>query len=128
MCIRDRLAYVGITRAQQRLLITYAESRRLHGSETYNTPSRFVREIPADLIEEVRLHGGLTRPLADRLQQPVAASNESGLSLGQRVTHPMFGEGMVLNIEGRGANARIEVNFAEGSKWLVLQYANLQAL
>ena len=52
-----RLAYVGITRAQQRLLITYAESRRLHGSETYNTPSRFVREIPADLIEEVRLHG-----------------------------------------------------------------------
>jgi DNA helicase-2/ATP-dependent DNA helicase PcrA len=123
-----RLAYVGITRAQQRLLITYAESRRLHGSETYNTPSRFVREIPADLIEEVRLHGGLTRPLADRLQQPVAASNDSGLSLGQRVTHPMFGEGMVLNIEGRGANARIEVNFAEGSKWLVLQYANLQAL
>jgi DNA helicase-2/ATP-dependent DNA helicase PcrA len=123
-----RLAYVGITRAQQRLLITYAESRRLHGSETYNTPSRFVREIPADLIEEVRLHGGLTRPLADRLLQPVAASNDSGLSLGQRVTHPMFGEGMVLNIEGRGANARIEVNFAEGSKWLVLQYANLQAL
>ena len=123
-----RLAYVGITRAQQRLLITYAESRRLHGSETYNTPSRFVREIPADLIEEVRLHGGLTRPLADRLQQPVAALNDSGLSLGQRVTHPMFGEGMVLNIEGRGANARIEVNFAEGSKWLVLQYANLQAL
>jgi DNA helicase-2/ATP-dependent DNA helicase PcrA len=123
-----RLAYVGITRAQQRLLITYAESRRLHGSETYNTPSRFVREIPSDLIEEVRLHGGLTRPLSDRLQQPVGASNDSGLSLGQRVTHPMFGEGMVLNIEGRGANARIEVNFAEGSKWLVLQYANLQAL
>ena len=123
-----RLAYVGITRAQQRLLITYAESRRLHGSETYNTPSRFVREIPADLIEEVRLHGGLPRPLADRLQQPVAASNESGLSLGQRVIHPMFGEGMVLNIEGRGANARIEVNFSDGSKWLVLQYANLQAL
>ena len=86
-----------------------------------------MREIPTDLIEEVRLHGGLTRPLADRLQQPVA-SNDSGLSLGQRVTHPMFGEGMVLNIEGRGANARIEVNFADGSKWLVLQYANLQTL
>ncbi|MCH1459659.1 MAG: UvrD-helicase domain-containing protein, partial [Luminiphilus sp.] len=123
-----RLAYVGITRAQQKLLITYAESRRLHGSETYNTPSRFVREIPADLIEEVRLHGGLTRPLVDRLQQPIGSANDSGLRLGQRVLHPMFGEGMVLNIEGRGANARIEVNFAEGSKWLVLQYANLQAL
>ena len=123
-----RLAYVGITRAQQKLLITYAESRRLHGSETYNTPSRFVREIPADLIEEVRLHGGLTRPLVERLQQPTGSANDSGLRLGQRVLHPMFGEGMVLNIEGRGANARIEVNFAEGSKWLVLQYANLQAL
>jgi DNA helicase-2/ATP-dependent DNA helicase PcrA len=123
-----RLAYVGITRAQQKLLITYAESRRLHGSETYNTPSRFVREIPADLIEEVRLHGGLTRPLVDRLQQPIGSANDSGLRLGQRVLHPMFGEGMVLNIEGRGANARIEVNFGEGSKWLVLQYANLQAL
>lgn len=123
-----RLAYVGITRAQQRLLITYAESRRLHGSETYNTPSRFVREIPADVIEEVRLHGGITRPLVDRLQKPLAESNDSGLHLGQRVSHPMFGEGMVLNIEGRGANARIEVNFSEGSKWLVLQYANLQAL
>ena len=123
-----RLAYVGITRAQQKLLITYAESRRLHGSETYNTPSRFVREIPADLIEEVRLHGGLTRPLVDRLQQPIGSANDSGLRLGQRVFHPMFGEGMVLNIEWRGANARIEVNFGEGSKWLVLQYANLQAL
>ena len=122
-----RLAYVGITRAQQKLLITYAESRRLHGNETYNTPSRFVREIPSELIEEVRLHGGLTRPLASVGSSPLSDDN-TGLSLGQPVIHPMFGEGVVLNIEGRGANARIEVNFAEGSKWLVLQYANLQAL
>ncbi len=122
-----RLAYVGITRAQQKLLITYAESRRLHGNETYNTPSRFVREIPSELIEEVRLHGGLTRPLASVSSSPLSDDN-TGLSLGQPVMHPMFGEGVVLNIEGRGANARIEVNFAEGSKWLVLQYANLQAL
>jgi len=122
-----RLAYVGITRAQQKLLITYAESRRLHGNETYNTPSRFVREIPSELIEEVRLHGWLTRPLASVGSSPLSDDN-TGLSLGQPVMHPMFGEGVVLNIEGRGANARIEVNFAEGSKWLVLQYANLQAL
>ena len=122
-----RLAYVGITRAQQKLLITYAESRRLHGNETYNTPSRFVREIPSELIEEVRLHGGLTRPLASVGSSPLSDDN-TGLSLGQPVMHPMFGEGVVLNIEGRGANARIEVNFAEGSKWLVLQYANLQSL
>ena len=122
-----RLAYVGITRAQQKLLITYAESRRLHGNETYNTPSRFVREIPSDLIEEVRLHGGLTRPLASAGSSPLSNDN-TGLSLGQPVMHPMFGEGVVLNIEGRGANARIEVNFTEGSKWLVLQYANLRVL
>ena len=122
-----RLAYVGITRAQQKLLITYAESRRLHGNETYNTPSRFVRDIPSELIEEVRLHGWLTRPLASVGSSPLSDDN-TGLSLGQPVMHPMFGEGVVLNIEGRGANARIEVNFAEGSKWLVLQYANLQAL
>ena len=84
-----RLAYVGITRAQQRLLITYAESRRLHGSETYNTPSRFVREIPADLIEEVRLHGGLTRP------SPTDCSSlwrlkRFGIVSGSACTHPMF--------------------------------------
>ena len=94
----------------------------------HNTPSRFVREIPQDLIEEVRLHGGLTRPLAASLGSQPLSDDSTGLSLGQPVLHPMFGEGVVLNIEGRGANARIEVNFAEGSKWLVLQYANLQAL
>ena len=93
-----RLAYVGITRAQQKLLITYAESRRLHGSETYNTPSRFVREIPADLSEEVRLHGGLTRHLVERLQQPIGSANDSGLRLGQRVLHPIVGEGMVPTV------------------------------
>jgi DNA helicase-2/ATP-dependent DNA helicase PcrA len=121
-----RLCYVGITRAMEKLFITYAESRRLHGNETYNTPSRFIREIPADLLEEVRLHTEVARPVSPLAQAEVP---DTGLSLGQRVYHQIFGEGVVLNFEGRGASARVEVNFdGEGSKWLVLQYANLQLM
>lgn len=121
-----RLAYVGITRAMQRLVISYAESRRIHGSESYNTPSRFIREIPVDLLQEVRLHTSISRPVSSLTQARVP---DTGLSLGQRVYHPVFGEGTVLNFEGGGNNARVQVNFdAEGSKWLVLQYAKLQLL
>ncbi|MCX2979997.1 DNA helicase II [Halieaceae bacterium IMCC14734] len=120
-----RLCYVGITRAMQQLVISYAESRRLHGSESYNPPSRFIREIPHDLMQEVRLHTTISRPPS--LAQ--AAVPDTDLALGQRVFHQVFGEGMVLNFEGRGGNARVEVNFDnEGSKWLVVQYANLQAM
>jgi len=121
-----RLCYVGITRAMQKLIITYAECRRLHGGETFNTPSRFVREIPAELLQEVRLRGTITQPVSSLTQARVP---ETDLSLGQRVYHQSFGEGIVLNFEGRGASARVEVNFdAQGSKWLVLQYANLLLL
>ena len=110
----------------ENLVITYAESRRLHGNETYNTPSRFVREIPAELMQEVRLHSTVSRPVSSVMQAEIP---DTGLSLGQRVYHQIFGEGVVLNFEGRGASARVEVNFdAEGSKWLVLQYANLQLM
>ena len=123
-----RLCYVGITRAMQKLVITYAESRRLYGSENYNTPSRFIREIPKELINEVRLGNTVTRPLSSIGPSTSAAHAESGINLGQSVMHQVFGEGVVTNFEGRGANARVEVSFAEGSKWLVLQYANLQTL
>ena len=121
-----RLCYVGITRAMERLVLTYAETRRLHGSESYNAPSRFLREIPGELLHEVRLQSSVSRPLGS-LAQPSMA--DAAFSLGQRVYHQVFGEGVVLNFEGRGASARVEVNFdGEGSKWLVLQYAKLQAL
>ncbi len=123
-----RLCYVGITRAMQKLVLTYAESRRLHGTESYNTPSRFVREIPRDLVQEVRLSSTVARPLSSYAPTASAAHQEAGINLGQRVLHQVFGEGVVTNFEGRGANARVEVSFAEGSKWLVLQYANLQSL
>ena len=107
-------------------MITYAESRRLHGSETLNTPSRFIREIPADLLQEVRLHSTVARPVSSMMQAQVP---DTELSLGQQVYHQIFGEGVVLNFEGRGASARVQVNFdTEGSKWLVLQYANLQLM
>jgi DNA helicase-2/ATP-dependent DNA helicase PcrA len=121
-----RLCYVGITRAMEKLMITYAESRRLHGSETLNTASRFIREIPAELLQEVRLHSTVARPVSSLMQAQVP---DTELSLGQGVYHQIFGEGVVLNFEGRGASARVQVNFdTEGSKWLVLQYANLQLM
>jgi len=122
-----RLCYVGITRAMQQLVMTYAESRRMHGKETYNTISRFVREIPPHLLQEVRPRASIVRPVSLGRQVKPEAQHESGLSLGQRVNHPKFGEGVVLNFEGAGAHARVNVNFAGvGSKWLVMAYANLE--
>jgi DNA helicase-2/ATP-dependent DNA helicase PcrA len=128
-----RLAYVGITRAMQRLVVTYAETRRLYGSETYNKISRFVREIPPALLREVRLSNSLSRPAAARPSHGAifagAAVPDTPFSLGQRVRHPLFGEGTILNFEGAGAQARVQVNFEdEGSKWLMLGYAKLEAV
>ena len=125
-----RLCYVGITRAMQKLFITYAESRRLYGSESYNTPSRFIREIPPELIQEVRLRSSVSRPLSSRFAGgSLHAASDSGYHLGQRVLHQIFGEGIILNVEGNGPSTRVQVNFdREGSKWLVLQYAKLEAI
>ncbi|MEH6491963.1 DNA helicase II [Halopseudomonas sp.] len=126
-----RLAYVGITRAMQQLVITWAETRRLYGSETFNKLSRFVREVPAELIQEVRLGNQVSRPFGPGKSGLFAAdaSESTGFALGQRVMHSLFGEGVVLNYEGQGAQARIQVNFDdEGSKWLMVAYAKLEAL
>ncbi|MCK9467787.1 MAG: DNA helicase II [Porticoccaceae bacterium] len=126
-----RLAYVGITRAMEKLYLSFAECRQLHGSESWNAVSRFVRDIPAELVEEVRLGSAVSRPTSYAAKGPFSATSDgadTGLRLGQRVMHKVFGEGVVLNMEGGGAHARVQVNFSEGAKWLVLQYANLQAL
>ncbi|MEJ2043949.1 MAG: DNA helicase II [Reinekea sp.] len=121
-----RLAYVGITRAKKELTLTYAESRRLYGSETFNTLSRFVREIPAELVNEVRLRSTVSRPVDFGLQQQMAVE-DAGLSLGQRVRHTMFGEGFILAAEGGGAQARVTVAFDDGKeRQLMLQYAKLE--
>ncbi|MFL1407047.1 DNA helicase II [Marinobacter sp. M1N3S26] len=126
-----RLAYVGITRAMKRLILTYAESRRLYGQEKFHALSRFVREIPADCLQEVRLRNTVSRPaMVSRpneglfSQQPEAGT---GFSLGQRVRHPKFGEGIVMNSEGSGHHTRVQVNFDDGAKWLVLAYAPLES-
>ncbi|WP_133860203.1 MULTISPECIES: DNA helicase II [Pseudomonas] len=126
-----RLAYVGITRAMRRLVMSYAETRRLYGSETYNKVSRFVREVPDGLIQEVRLSNAVKQPFAGSrpnlfAQAPVP---ETTFSLGQPVRHALFGEGVILNYEGSGAHARVQVNFkSEGSKWLMVSYAKLEPL
>ena len=120
-----RLCYVGVTRAMQTLYLTHAESRRLHGNENYPLPSRFIREIPSDLMREVRSGPRITRPI---YSSPMAYGSEelTGFRLGQRVRHTKFGEGVVLNAEGQGRHARVQVNFeTDGSKWLVVAYANL---
>ncbi len=124
-----RLCYVGITRARRDLVLTCAERRRLHGAERYNPPSQFIGEIPQELIQEIRPRVMTTQPVyrpPGRIQEAPPAP---GLNVGQRVLHPKFGEGLVLDYEGQGSHARVQVNFEEaGDKWLVLAYANLQAI
>jgi len=125
-----RLAYVGITRAMQELYLTYAETRRLHGQDSYNRPSRFLLEVPQDLIQEVRMNGAVQRPYTDPAGSTLFEESESlGLRMGQRVAHAKYGEGVILQIEGGGERAKVEVNFpGVGSKWLMVGYANLQPL
>ncbi len=135
-----RLCYVGTTRAMSQLYLTCAEQRRMYGIDKFAHPSRFIGEIPAELIEEVRpnirvsrpvAHAGLRSRAATRAGQSgsLAESGGDGVRLGQRVRHGKFGEGVVLNCEGAGSHARVQVNFeTAGTKWLVVSYANLELM
>ena len=124
-----RLAYVGITRAMKKLYITYAESRRLHGQENFNSPSRFIREIPTEHIQEVRLKAQVSRPVSFAKSPISDTTADIGMKLGTQVYHEIFGEGVVINYEGSGSQARVQVNFdTDGTKWLVLSYAKLQIM
>ena len=121
-----RLCYVGMTRAMEKLYMTHAESRRLYGKESYNRPSRFLKELPNECLEEVRLRTQVswqnTTPVQGRFSHDKQQDSfeSTGFKLGQRVLHPKFGEGIVLNYEGVGPQSRVQVNFADvGSKWLV---------
>jgi DNA helicase-2/ATP-dependent DNA helicase PcrA len=123
-----RLCYVGITRAKKILTLTYTQYRRLHGSDYYPQPSRFINEIPAELLCEIRLGGSVTESLF-RSEETKSSGKDGQLTLGQRVSHAKFGEGVILNLEGNGSHMRIQVNFEKaGSKWLVASYANLQSV
>ncbi len=122
-----RLAYVGVTRAMKKLTLTYAENRRLYGKEVSHRPSRFIGELPKECVEEVRLRATVSRPVNHhRLGTPIV-SNDTGYSLGQRVKHPKFGEGTIINIEGSGEHCRLQIAFnGEGIKWLVAAFARLE--
>jgi DNA helicase II / ATP-dependent DNA helicase PcrA len=132
-----RLCYVGITRAMQQLYLSYAETRRMHGMDNHGSPSRFIREIPSELLEEIRPRIQVSRPVfmpnsyssnrgsSSSLREEPA----NGIRLGARVRHGKFGDGVVLEVEGSGTHARVQVRFeGQGTKWLMLSYANLEAL
>jgi DNA helicase-2/ATP-dependent DNA helicase PcrA len=153
-----RLAYVGMTRAEEELYLTYAESRRLYGQETHNRPSRFLQELPPESLERMRTSGPLgvmhgysggrsahtppprtagrtgtasltqNRPAAV-VQAQAAAAAAAGLAIGTTVRHHRFGEGVVMEFEGSGASTRVQVRFRqEGMKWLVLGFARLEVV
>jgi len=118
-----RLCYVGMTRAMKQLFLTYAEQRRLHGVDSYGMPSRFIKEVPDDLIAEIRPRIQVARPVTmARVRAEESAG--PGMRLGSRVRHRKFGEGVILNVEGNGPTARVEVNFEQqqGRKWMMVEY------
>ncbi len=126
-----RLCYVGITRAEKQLVICYAEQRRLYGNTMYGIPSRFLKEIPDTVTEEIRPKVKTYTNTYERVaKKPLATrTNETGMRVGQQVSHAKFGEGTITDVEGSGSQARVQVNFDDvGSKWLVLTYANLTVL
>ncbi len=130
-----RLCYVGITRAKKTLYITHAEQRRLHGTDSFAQASRFIAEIPDELVEEIRPRVQVSRPMRPaanarrRSGGSIAPGSEIGVRLGQRVRHAKFGEGVIMNCSGQGSHAQVEVNFeTAGTKILVFAYANLDLM
>ena len=115
-----RLCYVGITRAMTKLYMTYAELRRMHGKEAYHRPSRFLHEIPTELIEEIRFRTKVTRP---KPMNPYRPQSEGKFRIGQEVEHRIFGEGTILDTEGDGEEMKVKVRFAKvGTKVLIASY------
>lgn len=131
-----RLCYVGMTRAMRKLYLTYAELRRYQGNESYRIPSRFLQEIPEALLQAIRLKTPLSRnttPTEHSIQNADSGVAQTiattGFHLGQRIRHPSFGVGTILNYEGQDPHTRIQVKFDQvGSKWLVAHFARLEAL
>jgi len=132
-----RLMYVAITRARTRLYLSFAQTRLLHGQTRYNVASRFIDEIPAGVARWLTPRPGRGMDADWRAVQagvpepsPVAAvagkAAASGFRIGQSVTHPKFGQGVVVSAEGSGTEARLQINFGrQGMKWLALEYAKL---
>ena len=133
-----RLMYVAITRARRRLYLSFAQSRMLHGQVNYSLVSSFLREIPDPLLHWITPRVAVRKPDAYKFtpqrSAPVAApvqrsASAAGWRIGQAVQHAKFGEGTIINIEGGGADARVQVNFRNtGTKWLALEYAKLETV
>ncbi len=120
-----RLCYVGITRARQQLHLTHAESRTIYGRSELSYPSQFLSEIPASLVSQVR--AVQNTPAATKFgRSSFGSDEEDGVYIGQSVSHKKFGDGLVVDLEGNGARARVQVNFDNyGTRWLMLSIANL---
>lgn len=138
--------YVAITRARRRLYLTHAQSRMLHGQVRYNVASRFVAELPPDLLQWLSPQryraasaidvdasewggGAATVPASPRVTgRPPRGAEASPWRIGQTVRHARFGIGVIIDAEGHGADARVQVNFRDaGAKWLALEFARLEA-
>jgi DNA helicase-2/ATP-dependent DNA helicase PcrA len=133
-----RLMYVALTRARRRLYLSFAQSRMLHGQTHYHIASRFLQEIPAQLMKRVGGYAPASPPMrptyasqASAVRSAPHASQQrlpevGGLRVGQNVLHPKFGAGVIVGAEGRGGDARVQVSFRHaGVKWLALEYAKL---
>lgn len=129
-----RLAYVGITRAKQKLTLCYAESRRLYAKEERHLPSRFLSELPKECIQEIRLRGTVTRAYNQSKVGSLAATNSGALfdsewKMGQKVLHAKFGQGTIINVEGADNNTRLQIAFQnQGVKWLIASLAKLEKI
>ena len=137
-----RLMYVAITRARQRLYLTHAQTRLLHGQTRYCLPSRFIEELPEALLQSVG-HAAAPATYGNPYASGASAGRQEsaggaaraapdapgGFRIGQNVHHAKFGAGVIVSAEGHGADARVQVNFGkQGMKWLALAYARLTAV
>lgn len=129
-----RLCYVGITRAKKALTLSYTQHRRLNGKEYYPRVSRFINELPKELINKVRMGGAVVEPMfvqtrVDNMQIETDSYSEiDSYKLGQHVHHPKFGDGVILLIEGKNKHTKLQINFRNaGTKWLIASQANLTA-
>ena len=126
--------YVALTRARRRLYLTHAQTRMLHGQTRYHIASRFLDEMPRELVRGCRRSAGdrstSTKPngAPDAARRRPATPPAPSWRVGQNVRHAKFGVGVIIDAEGRGNDARVQVNFREsGVKWLALEYAKLEA-
>jgi DNA helicase-2/ATP-dependent DNA helicase PcrA len=128
-----RLMYVAITRARQRLYLCHAQTRMLHGQTRYNVASRFIDEVPQEVVKRLtptvvrgRFDDKAWEPAPERAFKAKTAGH--GFRIGQAVQHPKFGQGVIVNAEGSGSDARLQINFGkQGMKWLALEYAKITA-